>query len=183
MSYTQAEKLQILLLCDIHEALNIKNSFDADLIREAVSTNNTWAIGWEVSSLSTEEGTPEDVKFVCDVLDMYDFLKFTYDNLSEDDKNMLSQEVKHFHGEDSVIFPGFDGHHEGRLMSIASMLKKLNRFNKQDITKNSHMPTIAIYRRMLDVFLDARVDMIPGKGISYEALRDTLLARIHPQNR
>lgn len=183
MNYTQAEKLQILLLCDIHEALNIKNSFDADIIREAVSTNNTWAIEWEASSLSTEEDTPEDVKFVCDVLDMYDFLKFTYDNLDEEYKNKLTQEVKHFHGEDSVTFPGFDGNNEGRLMSIASMLKKLNRFNKQDITKNSHMPTIAIYRRMLDVFFDARVDFMPGKGISYEALRDTLLARIHPENR
>ncbi|KKY90269.1 hypothetical protein OA46_04715 [Enterobacter cloacae] len=183
MNYTQAEKLQILLLCDIHEALNIKNSFDADLIREAVSTNNTWAIEWEASSLSTEEDTPEDVKFVCDVLDMYDFLKFTYDNLAEEDKNKLAREVQHFHGEDSVTFPGFDGNNEGRLISIAYMLKKLNRFNKQDITKNSHMPTIAIYRRMLDVFLAARVDFMPGKGISYQALRDTLLARIHPENR
>ncbi|WP_334141275.1 YfbU family protein [Atlantibacter hermannii] len=183
MSYTQAEKLQILLLCDIHEALGIKNSFDADIIREAVSTNNTWAIEWEASSLSTEEDTPEDVSFVCDVLDMYDFLKFTYDNLTEEDKKKLTEEVKHFNGEDSVTFPGFDGNNESRLMSIAYMLKKLNRFNRQDITKNSHMPTIAIYRRMLEVFYDARKDMAPGKGISYEALRDTLRARTHPEYR
>ncbi|MEX5411266.1 hypothetical protein EGT71_01490 [Atlantibacter subterranea] len=183
MSYSQAEKLQILLLCDIHEALGIKNSFDADIIREAVSTNNTWAIEWEASSLSTEEDTPEDVTFVCDVLDMYDFLEFTYNNLTKEDKKKLFEEVKYFNGEDSVTFPGFDGNNESRHMSIAYMLKKLNRFNKQDITKNSHMPTIAIYRRMLDVFRNARNDIAPGKGIPYEALRDTLRARTHPEYR
>ncbi|HCU0795760.1 TPA: YfbU family protein [Citrobacter braakii] len=183
MSYTQAEKLQILLLCDIHEALGIKNSFDADLIREAVSTNNTWAIEWESQSLSTNEDTPDDVKFVCDVLDMYDFLAFTYRNLEEEEKKQLYETVRYFDGDDSVTFPGFDGNNEGRLMSIAYMLKKLNRFNKQDITKNAHMPTIDIYRRMLNVFIPARDHMIPGSGISFEALRDTLLARVHPDNR
>ncbi|HAT7731461.1 TPA: hypothetical protein JAX37_003333 [Enterobacter cloacae] len=180
MSYTQAEKLQILLLCDIHEALGIKNSFDADLIREAVSTDNTWALEWNAPSLATDEDTPEDVKFVCDVLDMYDFLAFTYEQLDDAQKRQLHEEVRYFDGVNSVTFPGFDGNNEGRLMSIAYMLKKMDRFSKQDITKNSHMPTISIYRRMLDVFLPARADIIPGVGVSYEVLKNTLLARVHP---
>lgn len=183
MSYTQADKLQLLMLCDIHEALGIKNSFDADLIREAVSTDNLWAIDWEASSISSGEDTPEEVKFVCDVLDMYNFLSFSYHNLSAEEKVMISQEVKYFNADESVTFPGFDGNQEGKLMSIAYMLKKLNRFTSQDITKNSHMPTIAIYRRMLDVFLPARDAFIPGKGISYEDLKNTLRARVHPDNR
>ncbi|HHK8149046.1 TPA: YfbU family protein [Serratia marcescens] len=183
MSYTQAEKLQLLMLCDIYEKLEIDNGFDPDVLREAISSNNTWAIDWIAPSLSTDEDTPEEVKFVCDVLDMYDFLQFTYSQLPQDKKDQLAAEIPHFRGDDSVTFPGFDGNNEGRLMSIASMLEKMNRFNRQDITKNAHMPTVAIYRRMLDVFLPIRGDMVPGVGISFDDLKNTLLARTHPDNR
>ena len=47
MKYSQQEKLQIMMLSDIHRALEIENSFDPDLIDEAVSTDNYWALSWE----------------------------------------------------------------------------------------------------------------------------------------
>lgn len=180
MSYTQAEKLQILLLCDIHEALGIKNSYDASLIKEAVETDNLWALEWEYNSLSTDEENPDEVRHVCDVLDMYDMLKFTYDHLSPDDQNRLAAEVPHFNPNHSLTFPGFDGNNESGLMSVARMLAKMGRFNSQDIVKNSHHPTYATSERMLNVFLPKRSNFHHLRGITYEALRDTLLARIHP---
>jgi uncharacterized protein YfbU (UPF0304 family) len=183
MSYTQAEKLQILLLCDIHEALGIKNRYDPELIREAVSSDNIWALEWEYQNLSTEDDNPVEVKHVCDVLDMYDILKFTYEHLSPDDQAKLIEEVPHFSPAHSLTFPGFDGNNEGRLRSIAYMLNRMGRFNTQEITKNSHHPTYDTSERMLSVYLPERSNFQHQRGITYEALRDTLLAQIRPSNR
>ncbi|MDJ0030330.1 YfbU family protein [Pantoea ananatis] len=183
MSYTQAEKLQILLLCDIHEALGIKHSYNPDFIKEAVETDNLWAIEWEYQSLSTEKDNPPSVRHVCDVLDMYDLLRFTYGHLSPGDQAKLAQEVPHFSVDYSLTFPGFDGNHEGELMSVARMLSKMGRFSSQEILKNSHFPTFQTSERMLSVFLPARADFHHQRGLTYEALRDTLIARTHPDNR
>lgn len=176
MSYTQAEKIQILLLCDIHEALGIKNSYDASLIKEAVETDNIWAINWEYHSLSTGEDNPDEVRHVCAVLDMYDMLQFTYDNLSPAQQAQLANDVPHFNPAHSLTFPGFDGNNEGRLMSVARMLTKMGRFNTQQITKNSHHPTYDTSERMLAVFLPERANFHHQRGITFDALRETLLA-------
>ncbi|WHQ74633.1 YfbU family protein [Pantoea sp. Lij88] len=183
MKYTQAEKLQILLLCDIHEALGIEHSYDPELIREAVTTDNLWSLEWEYSNLSTQEDNPAEVKHVCDVLDMYNMLKFTYDHLSSNDQTKLAEEVPHFSPEHSLTFPGFDGNNEGRLMGVARILNRMGRFNTQEITKNSHHPTYETSERMLGVYLPERSNFHHQRGITYEALKDTLLARIHPSNR
>ncbi|MGP2519101.1 YfbU family protein [Pantoea ananatis] len=180
MSYTQAEKLQILLLCDIHEALGIQNSYDPSLIKEAVQTNNIWALEWEYQSLATDDDDPDEVRHVCDVLDMYDILKFTYDNLSPEEQAQLANDVPHFNPAHSLTFPGFDGNNEGRLMSVAHMLAKMGRFNRQDITKNSHHPTYATSERMLAVFLPERPNFHHQRGLTFEALKNTLLARYNP---
>lgn len=176
MSYTQAEKLQILLLCDIHEALGIKNSYDPSLIKQAVESDNIWAIEWEYHSLGTDNDKPDEVKHVCDVLDMYGMLQFTYDNLSAADQAQLANDVPHFNPAHSLTFPGFDGNNEGRLMSVAHMLAKMGRFNTQNITKNSHHPTYDTSERMLAVFLPQRSNFHHQRGITYDALRDTLRA-------
>ncbi|WP_168404943.1 YfbU family protein [Erwinia amylovora] len=183
MSYTQAEKLQILLLCDIHKALNIENSYDPDFISAAIESDNLWSIGWEYQSLSTDEDTPEDVKHVCDVLDMYGLLKFTYDHLSPQDQIRLAEDIPTFSVEHDLVFPGFDGNNESNLMSIARIFSKMGRFNTQDLTKNSHRPTFNISERMLEVFLPQRSNFHHQRGLTYDALRDTLLASIHPSNR
>lgn len=183
MSYTQAERLQILLLCDIHEALGIQNSYNPELIKEAIETDNLWALDWEYQSLSTEDDNPDEVKHVCDVLDMYSLLQFTYDKLSPDDQSKLAEEVPGFNAAHSLTFPGFDGNNESKLMSIAHMLTKLGRFHTQDITKNSHHPTVEASNRMLAVFIPERSNFHHERGLTYEALKETLLARIHPSNR
>lgn len=183
MSYTQAEKLQILLLCDIHEALGIKNSYDPDFIKEAIESDNLWALEWEYQSLSTKEENPDEVKHVCDVLDMYGLLKFTYEHLTPEKQAQLAEEVPYFDPDHSLTFPGFDGNNEGRLMSIAHILTKMGRFNTQDITKNAHHPTYDISRRMLAVFLPERPNFEHQRGLTYEALKNTLIARIHPSER
>ncbi|MEX2953595.1 YfbU family protein [Serratia fonticola] len=183
MSYTQAEKLQILMLTEIFRKLNIENSFNPDIIDIAVTTDNTWILGWECDALQTDEGTPPDVIWVADVLTMYNDLLFSYKKLNPDEIKKLEDELEHFHGEQTFTFPGFDGNNEGRFMTIADLFKRANRFTNMDITKNSHMPTEEIYSRMLEVFNEERKSFIHGKGLPIQSLINIIKARIHPENR
>lgn len=184
MAYTQAEKLQILMLCDIYRALDIKNSFDPDLIDEAVTSGNTWAISSKYDILNDDSETPESVKFFIDTIDMFSCLKYTYGYFNEAEKAEVSASIPHFKNERSLEFLGFDGNNEAEFLSIGSMLKTMGGYEDFDLTKNSHMPCVDTYRRMLDVFLPARnEDWTHEAGISKESFIAVLNARIHPTNR
>lgn len=184
MSYTQAEKLQIMMLCDIYRALGIKNSFDPEVIDEAVSTDNTWAIGWKYQSLNDGSDTPPTVKLFADVIEMYSILRYTYGYFSEEEKAEICATVPLFKGEKSLVFPGFDGNNESEYLSVGSMFKTMGLFEDTDVTKNSHIQNVSMYRRMLDVFTPARnTDWTHEAGISKESFIAVLNERIHPSNR
>ncbi|EPK8200537.1 YfbU family protein [Morganella morganii] len=183
MSYSQADKLQLLMMCDIYRALGIGNSFNPDVIEEAISTDNYWAIGWNNEALNDGNELPEKVRFVIDTIEMYSLLDYTYSNMSDDDKKLVSTEVQFFSSEHSTTFPGFDGNNEHKYIQIARLLKMLGAFEDSDITKNSHHPSIETYQRMLDVFLSVRGKFIHGTGIPTSDFIQIYLARIHPSNR
>ncbi len=182
MSYTQAEKLQILMLTEIFRKLNIENSFDPDIVDIAVTTDNTWILEWEYYALKTDEDTPPAVIWVADVLTMYNELLFSFKQLAPHEVKQLGDGIKHFSGIETFTFPGFDGNNEGQLLIIADLLKRANRFTNMDITKNSHSPTKDVYTRMLKVYEAERKNFIDGKGFPVQSLVDIINARIHPSN-
>ncbi|WP_312838448.1 YfbU family protein [Pantoea piersonii] len=183
MKYTQQEKLQILMLCDVYRALGIKHSYDPDIIEEAITSENYWAIDWEYQHLSSGVNNPREVKFFVDTYDMYGILGDTYKKLSPEDKADVGSKVRFFSEENSLEFPGFDGNNEGEFMSIGRMLQKMGRFSGSDeLTKNSHIEKVNSYRRMLEVFLPARRDEWNHiRGISKESLIATLNAEFPPE--
>ena len=185
MKYTQQEKLQTMMLCEIYRALGIQNSFNPDLIEEALSNDQYWAIDWEYPGLQSNEDTPEDVKLFVDTYDMYSILRYTYDHLDAAGKQEVAESVSSFDEDYHLNFPGFDGNNESKYLIIGGLLKTMGRFSGEaDLTKNSHMPSVDIYRRMLQVFLPARANhWVNGVGISKESLIETLNERIHPLNR
>lgn len=185
MNYTQQEKLQTMMLCEIYRALGIKDSFNPDLIEEALSADQYWAIDWAYPGLQSNNETPEKVKLFVDTYDMYEILKYTYDRLDEQDKAHVAASVSHFNEDHHLHFPGFDGNNETDYLSIGRMLKTMGRFSgNDDLTKNSHMPSADIYQRMLGVFLPARDNTWSHNvGIGKQELIDTLNARVHPRNR
>ncbi|MFP1915036.1 YfbU family protein [Lonsdalea quercina] len=185
MKYTQQEKLQTMMLCEIYKALDIQNSFDPDLIREALSTDQYWAIDWEYPSLDSGEGTPEDVQLFVDTYDMYNCLKYTYEHLDAAGKDEVARSVPNFNEERLLNFPGFGGNNETNYLIIGGLLKTMGRFSgEEDLTKNSHMPSVDIYKRMLQSFLPARDNRwVLGVGIPKEDLINTLNERVHPPNR
>ncbi|HEI9781988.1 TPA: YfbU family protein [Serratia marcescens] len=183
MSYTQAEKLQTLMLCDIYEKLGIDGDYNPQLIRAALDTDNYWAIGWAYQDLDTGESNPKEVTFVTDVLDMYSILQYTYERLTKEKQEQLAKDVQHFNPKHDIVFGGFDWNNEGKYVSVTRMFKLLERFNTQNIEKNSHSPRVELYRRMLEEFLPIRKDFVHNEGISYEALCKVLNAQLHPSHR
>jgi hypothetical protein len=47
MQPTAVEKLTVLMLCEIFKKLDIKDSFDPDLISRAVSSDDIWVLNWK----------------------------------------------------------------------------------------------------------------------------------------
>ncbi|ENA1760200.1 YfbU family protein [Yersinia ruckeri] len=185
MKYTQQEKLQTMMLCEIYRAMDIQSSFNPDLLEEALSNDQYWAIDWEYPGLQSNEETPENVKLFVDTYDMYDIIKYTYEHLNEADKAEVTQSVSHFNEDHHLHFPGFDGNNETEFLIIGGLLKTMGRFSGgEDLTKNSHIPSVGVYKRMLEVFTPARANnWTHDVGIPKQELIDTLNARIHPDNR
>ncbi len=176
-SLSHGEKLILLMLCDIYEKLNITNSFNPEIIEEAIRTGNIWAINRKYR-VSAEADIPEsDVIFVCNVLDMYTSLNYSYNLLSVEEKKKLSSELG-IHGEkENFNFPGFDGNHEFEYGSIACMLHKIGRYKSQNVTVNSHTPKVGMYKRMLHVFTPLLELDSNDSGLSYESLKEVMRAQ------
>ena len=183
MKITDGEKLILLMLSEIYDALKIRGEIEPDFIRSAIFSDKMWSIHWKYSGIPFEnEETPEIVKEVLDILDMWSTIEYSYRELSEDDKKYLEKEAEPF-GKDPK-FIGFDGNNETEYMSTASFIvNKLERFEEfagRDF--NSHCPLVEAYRRMLRVFDESRDNLSFGP-LSAKQLANILKEKIHPENR
>lgn len=180
MEFSNPQKLIITLLTDIHQALGIKDSVNAQLVQRLVNSGRGWALEWAYPGIFEGTETPEHVKFVADVIDMWDFLIQATEDLDAADKARL-EELSPVFGK-HVAFHGFDGNNETELMATASILVNdlgnWSRFKGQNF--NSHMPSADGYSRMLAKYRDAddRFD-----DFSVEELAAILNERVHPANR
>lgn len=177
MKLTNVEKLIVTMLADLHDKLGI-DKVDTKLIKQAIYSNNTWALSWELPGIvgDSPEPTPPEVGLVMDILDMWSFIEEAYERFDVDQK--LSLEAKADPFGKHVAFPGFDGNNESEYMSIASFLvKDMDRFTRfADRNLNSHCPVIDGYQRMLEIFLVTR-PKLDGRGLSVDELTEVLNAR------
>jgi uncharacterized protein YfbU (UPF0304 family) len=153
MKITDGEKLILLMLSDLYDKLGVDGEMEPDFIRSAIFSDNLWSIPWKYSGIPFEEQeTPEVVKEVLDILDMWSFIEHCYKQLSDKDKVYLEKEAAPF-GKNPT-FPGFDGNNETTHMGTASFIvNELDRFVEfKGRNFNSHLPTLDSYRRMLSVF-------------------------------
>jgi uncharacterized protein YfbU (UPF0304 family) len=178
MEFSGKDQLLFMLLTDIHKALNIKDSIiDADFVQRMVRNGEGWALGHAYPSMFLREETPPKVKYVMDVLDLWQILEFGYKNLTPAERAQLDFSA------DAVIFPGFDGNNESELLSIAHVLTedlgKWEHFKGR--IKNSHMPTTETYERMLEELENQREKY--SFELSVEQLQAVMHSRIHPSSR
>jgi uncharacterized protein YfbU (UPF0304 family) len=178
MEFSGKDQLLFTLLTDIHKALNIKDSdIDPDFVQRMVRDGEGWALGHAYPTMFLREETPPEVKYVMDVLDLWQILEFGYKNLTDVERAQLDFSA------DAVIFPGFDGNNESELLSIAHVLTedlgKWEHFKGR--IKNSHMPTTETYKRML-AELEVQRDEYSYE-LSAEQLQAVMRSRIHSDSR
>lgn len=180
---SDGEKLLTLMLGDIYKHLEIKDgNIDPDFMAEVISRGHYWAPKWDMQGLFHDhEDDPRDVSFVVDVLDMWDFVEWSYEELSDKDKAKVEKDAAPFGKK--VKFYGFDGNNETNLMSIARFfVEKMNRFSRfKKREMNSHSPSREVYQRMLSVFEPMRKDLI-GHGLNADQLIKILNAKKWPGN-
>lgn len=183
MKITDGEKLILLMLSELYDKLKVEGEVEPDFIRSAIFSDNLWSIPWKYSGIPFEEQeTPEIVKEVLDILDMWSLIEHSYEELSEQDKKYL-EEAAHPFGKDPK-FRGFDGNNETSYMGTASFLvNDLDRFVEfKGRSFNSHMPSIEAYKRMLSAFEPIRrsLNFVP---LSVQQLEKILMEMVHPENR
>jgi len=183
MKLTDGEKLITIMLSDLYEKLGIDGEIDPKFIKSAIFSENIWAIGWKYPGLPFEnDSTPEIVREVSDILDMWFVIEESYAALSPKDKKLIEKEAKPFGKEPK--FKGFDGNNESDYMSVANFLTDdLERFQTfKDRMLNSHMPSVGTYCRMLNAFKPINSQSM-GNLLNATQLIAVLKEKIHPENR
>lgn len=183
MKITDGEKLILLMLSKLYDKLNVDGEIDSDFIRSAIFNDKTWSIPWKYPGIPFEnQETPDIVKEVLDILEMWSFIEYSYGKLDDKDKVCLEKEAEPF-GKDPK-FQGFDGNQETDYMGTASFIvNQLDRFEKfQGRNFNSHSPRLDVYRRMLSVFKEIR-DNTSFEPLNAQQLTEIFKERVHPDNR
>ena len=181
MKITDGEKLILLMLSELYDKLGVEGEVEPDFIRSAIFSNNTWSIPWKYVGIPfDEQETPEVVKEVLDILDMWSMIERSYENLSSEAKKFVEKEAYPF-GKDPK-FPGFDGNNETEYMGTASFLvNDLDRFEEfKGRNFNSHCPSIDSYRRMLSV-IKPILRSLNFQPLSAQNIVDILKERVHPE--
>jgi uncharacterized protein YfbU (UPF0304 family) len=169
---TDGEKLIFMMLRDLFRHLNITNTeTDVEFISDAIYAGHYWAPRLKMHSLFHDhKDDPREVRYVVDVLDMWDSLERGYEQLTEEERESIAAAVPHY-GQ-RVRFPGFDGNNETTKLNIASFFVKkmgFTRFSGREL--NSHFPTFGRYDRMLPIFERTRRNLI-GRDLG----RDEIIA-------
>jgi uncharacterized protein YfbU (UPF0304 family) len=93
-----------------------------------------------------EEMSLDKCRYVYEVLDMFRFLRFSFDDLK--DKQGLT--------EDDITFKGFDGNNESQNHGLVSFMKEQGMWTEtlhKGVPLNSHsITTVSLYPRMLAKF-------------------------------
>lgn len=163
--FSDGEKLLITMLGDIYKHLGVRGGeIDPGFVGEVIFGGHFWAPKWGMPGLFHDhEDDPREVRFVVDVLDMWDFLESGYKALPKAEKDRVATEANPF-GK-PVKFTGFDGNGEATLIGIARFfIEKMDRFTRfsgRDL--NAHMPTMGRHREMLSVFEPMRKGLTGGE--------------------
>jgi len=160
--FTDGEKMLIVMMGDLFKSLKIKSpEIDPGFIAKVIYGGHYWAPKWELNGVFHDYlDNPEDVRYVVDVLDMWDLIERASERLNAVQREVLVGEVGIF-GKDPK-FIGFDGNNESELMGISRFLiEEMNRFSRfKDRSLNSHSPTTERYREMYEKFEPMRKGLV-----------------------
>lgn len=181
MEFSNAEKLIVAMLAEIHAALKIQDGLNPDFIQSAVASGYTWALHWQYPGLfQGQDDTPEEVLAVADVLEMWERIERSFTAYPADAREELARLSPVF-GKD-VRFPGFDGNGEDEYSIANVLINDLGRwssFKGRDL--NSHCPMAEAYERMQQRLRGMNKEPM-DYAFAVEELAELLNALAHPDN-
>ena len=178
MQLTDAERLILTMLCEIHEHLKIDKGIDPKFVQEAIATDNTWGLIREYDGIfHGHHETPEHVEEVVSILEMWRTIEFGFGQLTPEAQATVRTEAELF---GDPRFKGFDGNNESEQLGVAHFLvDHMNRFDElKGRELNSHCPTIDAYRRMLKVYMPMKTSITP---LTAAELITILKAQLYPR--
>lgn len=134
-----------LMLVNQYRSLEHVDPDQADFYKQA---QDAFQQGFEreydaiASFIDTDILSESECEEVIDILSMFDALGYAYRELQ--DKSGIEER--------DIEFSGFDGNNEGKQLRYWRYLYMDDRFRDLGEPRNSHMPTLARYRRMLDAY-------------------------------
>lgn len=183
MQPTVIEQLTVQMLCEIYKKLGINDSFNPDLVSSAIASNDLWVLDLAYDIRDEHSHKPRHVTAVVDTLDMYSFLRDSFERLSPTEQAIVEGEVPS--ASSQIQFRGYDGNNELDHRRVARYLVDyLDRFEtmKDVATLNSHSPVVEMYARMFEVFEPIRARLINRLMTPLEIVA-VLQAAVHPSNR
>ena len=97
MKITDGEKLILLMLSELYDSLKIQGEIDLYFIKSTIFNDKIWSMPQKCSGIPFEhQETPEIVKEVLDILDMWNFIEYSYYELSNKDKDLLEKKCLTF---------------------------------------------------------------------------------------
>lgn len=186
MRPTATEKLILSMLCDLARDRNDKGGIDPDFVQYAIGGGHYWAFGRKYPDLfGARPVSPDLVREVVDILQMWTVLEHHYDHLEETDKARVASEAEPY-GTD-VKFMGFYPNEESSHKSIAEFL--IEHIGNYPRFKGRHLittrPVVDWYRRMLKVYEPMLKSLLAGRNESLSAsdIVALLLEQAHPAKR
>ena len=186
MRPTLSEKLILSMLCDLARDRNDRERIDPDFVQYAIAGGHYWAIGQKYpDALGGRPDSPELVREVADILEMWNVLEYHFDHLGESDKGRVASEAAPY-GTD-VKFTGFYANEETPHLSVAEFLIEqignYPRFKGRSL--NTTRPVVDWYRRMLQVYQSMQESLLAGRNRSLSAsdIAALMLEQVHPDNR
>ena len=186
MRPTPTEKLILSMLCDLARDRNDGGGIDPDFVQYAIGGGHYWALVRKYPDIfGGRPDSPDLVREVVDILEMWTVLEHHYDHLEETDKARVVSEAAPY-GTD-VKFMGFYPNEESSHKSIAEFLIEhignYPRFNGRHLITTR--PVVDWYRRMLKVYEPMYKSLLAGrnKSLSASDIVALLLEQVHPDNR
>ena len=181
VKFSDGEKLILFMLRDLFRKLGLEGDMDPEFVCDAISGGHHWALERRFPGLFDRRvDSDELVSEVTDVLNMWDQIERSYEDLSNKDKERVKSESF----DRKPIFRGFYVNEEAEHYSVTRFLlhdlKTFRRFKDRDL--DPHLPTIDAYRRMLAVFGPIQ-KKVGFNGLSASEIIYVLKERIHPDNR
>ena len=157
MNLSEGERLILVMLCDIHKALNLKGVIDPDALKPLILEAEQKGLARASNGASGEHRDRTAVATeVSEILDMWSAIERGYKHLSAEEKRNVEAEAGPLGR--GVRFSGFDVESEIEYRNAAHHLIEatglFERFQGRNL--EAHMPALAGYRRMLRVYAPMR---------------------------